>query len=70
MGFGNSLDDVLRHCLHLPTHHGRIHDMDIWYFGVNARMHWVNVAMGIGTLVLFIGNISLHYEFWVMVMHM
>jgi hypothetical protein len=33
--------------------HGGIHDMDIWYFGVNARMHCVDVAMGIGTLVLF-----------------
>jgi hypothetical protein len=27
--------------------------MDIWYFRFNARMHWVNVAMGINTLVMF-----------------
>jgi hypothetical protein len=26
--------------------------MDIWYSGINARMHWVNVAMVIGTLVI------------------
>jgi hypothetical protein len=48
---GKSLDDVLRHWLDLPTHHGGIHDIDMWYSGVNARMHCVDVAMGIGTLV-------------------
>jgi hypothetical protein len=48
---GKSLDDVLRHWLDLPTHHGGIHDIDMWYSGVNARMHCIDVAMSIGTLV-------------------
>ena len=46
-----SLDDLLRHWLDLPTHHGGIHDMDMWYSRVNARMHYVDMAMGIDTLV-------------------
>ena len=37
--------------------HGGIHDMNIWYFRINAMMHCVDVAMIIGTLVLFIGKI-------------
>jgi hypothetical protein len=37
--------------------HGRIHDINIWYSRVNARMHCLDVAMIIGTLVLFIGKI-------------
>jgi hypothetical protein len=31
--------------------------MNIWYSRVNARMHCVDVAMIIGTLVLFIGKV-------------
>jgi hypothetical protein len=54
---GKSLDNVLRHWPDLPTHHGGIHDMNIWYSRVNARMHCVDVAMIIGTLVLFIGKV-------------
>jgi hypothetical protein len=36
---------------------GGIHDMDVWYSRVNARMHWVDLAMTIGRLVLFIGKV-------------
>jgi hypothetical protein len=41
----------------LSNSHGGIHDIDIWYSRVNARMHCVDVAMGIGTLVLFIDKV-------------
>jgi hypothetical protein len=54
---GNILDDELRNWLYLPTHHDGIHDIDMWYFRVNARMHCVDVAMGIDTLVLFIDKV-------------
>jgi hypothetical protein len=37
--------------------HDGTHDMDIWYSEVNARMHCVDVAMIIDTLVLFFGKI-------------
>jgi hypothetical protein len=46
-----SLDDLMRHFIDLPTHHGGIHDMDMWYSEVNARIHYGYVAMGIGNLV-------------------
>jgi hypothetical protein len=48
---GEKLDDVRRHWLDLPSHHGGIHDMDMWYFGVNGRMRCVDVAMGIDTSI-------------------
>jgi hypothetical protein len=48
---GKSLNGFLRHWLNCPTHHGGIHDMGMWYSRVNASMHCVDVAMGIGTLV-------------------
>jgi hypothetical protein len=48
---GKNLDDVLRLLLDLPTHHGEINDLDMWYFEVNARMHSVDVATGIGTSI-------------------
>jgi hypothetical protein len=57
------VDDVLSHCLDLRTHHGGMHDIVIWYYVVNAQMHCVDVAMGIGTLiVILISNKLLHYE--------
>jgi hypothetical protein len=31
--------------------HGGTHDIYMCFFGVNARMHYVDVGMGIGTLV-------------------
>jgi hypothetical protein len=34
---GKSSNDVLRHWLDLPTHHGGIRDIDMWYSGINAR---------------------------------
>jgi hypothetical protein len=49
---GKSLDNALRCGIHLPIHHGGIHDMDIWYYRFNVRIHCLDVAMGIGTLVL------------------
>jgi hypothetical protein len=48
---GKSLDDVLRCPLNLPTQNRRIHDIDMCYPGVNARMHCVYVAMGMGTSI-------------------
>ena len=48
---GKILDDVLRNWLDLPTHHGGIHDKDMWYSRVNERMHYVDVVMGIGTSI-------------------
>jgi hypothetical protein len=48
------LDDVLRHWPDLPTHHGGMHDIVMWYYVVNARMHCVDVAMGIGTLIVIL----------------
>jgi hypothetical protein len=45
------LDDVLRQCLDLSTHHGGIHDIYMWYSEFHARMHCFYVAMSIGTLV-------------------
>jgi hypothetical protein len=48
---GEELDDELKCCVYLPTHHGGIHDMDIWYSRVNVRMYCVDVAMIVDTLV-------------------
>jgi hypothetical protein len=53
----NILDNVLRHGIDLPTQHGGKHDMNIWYYGINATMHCVDVVGIIGTLVLFIGKV-------------
>jgi hypothetical protein len=36
---GRLLDDVLRHWIDLPTHHGGIHDTKMWYSRINERMH-------------------------------
>jgi hypothetical protein len=46
-----SLDDVSRHWIDLPTHHGGIHDIDMWYSRINARMHCRDATMSIDTLV-------------------
>jgi len=54
---GEDLDDGFRSWPYIPTHHGGIHDMDILYYGINARMHCVYVVMGISTSVLVIGKI-------------
>jgi hypothetical protein len=37
--------------------HGGIYDMDLWYYRINARMHWVDVDMIIDTMVLSIGKV-------------
>jgi hypothetical protein len=50
----NKVSHVVRCWMKFPTHHGGIPDIDVWYSGGNARMHCVNVAMGIGTLVYFL----------------
>jgi hypothetical protein len=42
---------VLRHWSDLPSHHGGMHDIIMWYYAVNAGMHCVDVAMGIDTLI-------------------
>jgi hypothetical protein len=47
---GKKLDDVSRRWLDLPTHHGGIHELHMWYSRINGWMHCVGVAMGIGTL--------------------
>jgi hypothetical protein len=36
---GKCLDDVLRHWLDLPIHHGGMHDLEKWYSEINVRMH-------------------------------
>jgi hypothetical protein len=60
------VDDVLSHWPDLPTHHGGMHDIVMWYYVANAWMHCVDVAMGIGTLiVILISNKSMHYETFV-----
>jgi hypothetical protein len=48
------VDDVLRHWIDLPIHHGGMHDRVMWYYGVNAGMHCVDVAMGIGTSIFIL----------------
>jgi hypothetical protein len=48
------VDDVLIRWLDLPTHHGGMHDIVMWYYVVNAWMHSVDVARGIGTLIVII----------------
>jgi hypothetical protein len=35
----------------LPTHHGGMHDIFMWYCVVNAGMHCIDVTMGIDTLI-------------------
>jgi hypothetical protein len=50
---------VLTRWLDLPTHHGGIHDMDMWYFEANERMNCVDMAMGIGALVCLLCVIRL-----------
>ena len=53
------MDDVLNRWLDLPTHHGVIHDIVMWYYVVNAWMHCVYVNMGIGTLIVILLTIAL-----------
>jgi hypothetical protein len=51
---GKSSNNVLRCWLDLPSHHGGMHGIDIWYYVVNAGMHCVDVAMGIDTLMVIL----------------
>ena len=53
------MDDVLNHWLDLPSHHGGIHDMFMWYYVVNAWMHCVDVTMGIVTLIVILLTMEL-----------
>jgi hypothetical protein len=53
------VDDVLNHWPDLPTHHGGIHDIVMWYYVVNAWMHCVDVTMGIGTLIVILLTVAL-----------
>jgi hypothetical protein len=54
---------VLRCWPDLPTHHGGMHDIVMWYCVFNAGMHCVYVVMGIGTsIVILFSNYLLHYE--------
>ena len=48
------MDDVLRHWLDIPTHHGEMHDIFMWYYVFNAWMYCVVVAMGIGTSIVIL----------------
>ena len=43
----------------VPTHHGGIHDIVMWYYVVNAWMHYVDVTMGIGTLIVILLTVAL-----------
>jgi hypothetical protein len=45
------VDDVLSRFQDLSTHHGGMHDIVMWYYVVNAWMHCVDVAMGIGIYI-------------------
>jgi len=55
---GKILNNVSRCWPNCPTHHGGTHDMNIWYYGVDARMHGVDVTMAtVDTLVLFNGEV-------------
>jgi hypothetical protein len=53
------VDDVLNRWPDLPTHHGGIHDIVMWYYVFNAWMHCVDVTMGIGTLIVILLTVSL-----------
>ena len=53
------MDDVLNCWSDLPTHHGGIHDIFMWYYVVNAWMHCVDVTMGIGTLIVILLIVAL-----------
>jgi hypothetical protein len=48
------VDDVLRHWPNLPTKLGGMHDIFMWYYVVNARMLYVNMAMGIDTSIVIL----------------
>jgi hypothetical protein len=48
------VDDVLRRWPDLPTHRGGMHDIVIWYYVVNAWIHFVVVAMRIGTSIVIL----------------
>jgi hypothetical protein len=60
---GKSSDDVLRRWPDLPTHHGGVHDIVMWYYVVNARDALCRCGHGYWHLdFYFIGNYLLHYE--------
>ena len=48
------MDDVLRRWLDLTMHFGGMHDIVMWYYVVNAWMHCVALAMGIGTSIFIL----------------
>jgi len=55
------VDDVLSHFPYLPTHHGGMNDIVMWYYVSNAWMHFIDVDMGIGTwIVILFSNKLLH----------
>jgi hypothetical protein len=53
------VDDVLNRWIDLPTHHGGIHDIVMWYYVVYAWMNYVDVTMGIGTLIVILLTVAL-----------
>jgi hypothetical protein len=57
------VDDVLSHWSDHPNHRGGMHDTIMWNYVVNAWMHCIDVAMGIGILIaILISNKLLHYK--------
>jgi hypothetical protein len=53
------VDDVLNRWPNLPTHHGGIHDIFMWYYVVHAWMHCVYVVMDIDTLIVILLIVAL-----------
>jgi hypothetical protein len=43
--------------IEFPTHHGGMPNINEWYSRGNARMHCVDMAMGIGTMGYFIDDV-------------
>jgi hypothetical protein len=37
------MNDVLGHWRNLPIHHGGIHDLDIWHYAVNEKVHGIDM---------------------------
>jgi hypothetical protein len=48
------VDDVLRHWPNLPTQHGGMHDIVMWYYVADAWMHCIDVSIGIVTLIVIL----------------
>jgi hypothetical protein len=50
----------------LPTHHGGMHDIVMWYCVFNEGMHCVDVAMGTGTsiVILLVINSCIMKSMW------